>query len=133
MSIFWYGLADAAVAVHFAYLGYVLVGGFFAIRWPRTIAIHVLAVTWAVVIVTTKVPCPLTAAQNQFRENAGGQPLPGSFIDLYVRGTLFPAGQQSAAQAGLALVVLTSWALFIYRHAHPVRTAAPIGLPTDPP
>jgi uncharacterized protein DUF2784 len=129
----WYGLGDGIIAVHYAYLGYVLVGGFLAIRWPRTIAVHVLAVTWAVVIVTTKVPCPLTALQNQFRENAGGQPLSGSFIDLYVRGTFYPAGQQSAAQASLAVVVLASWIAFWHRHSSTRRTTTTVGLPTERP
>src|SRR5581483_7329124 len=83
----WRWLADAVVGLHYAYMGYMLLGGFLAWRWLRTIWLHVLAVVWAVSTVTTKIPCPLTAPQNHFRESAGRRPLGDSFINTYVRGT----------------------------------------------
>lgn len=105
----WLGLADSVVAIHYAFMVYLVVGGFIAWRWRKTIVLHVLAAIWAVLIVTTKVPCPLTALQNQFRERAGEQPLSSSFINLYVRGTLFPSNQQTISQALLAVVIIVSW------------------------
>ena len=109
----WRGLADGVVAVHYAYMAYLVVGGFIAWRWPRTIWLHVLAVGWAVAIVVTKVPCPLTALQNHFRESAGGRPLSDSFINLYIRGTFYPADQQTIARVVLGAVVLGSWIGFV--------------------
>ena len=67
----WLGLADAVVAVHYAYMAYLVVGGFIAWRWRWTIWTARSRRVWAIAIVATKVPCPLTALQNHFRESAG--------------------------------------------------------------
>lgn len=109
----WLGLADAVVAVHYAYMAYLVVGGFIAWQWRWTIWTHALAVIWAIAIVVTKVPCPLTALQNHFRENAGQRPLSDSFINLYIRGTFYPADQQTIARLAIAAVVLISWIGFV--------------------
>jgi hypothetical protein len=108
----WLGLADTMVAIHYAFMVYLVVGGFIAWRWRKTIVLHVLAVIWAVLIVTTKVHCPLTAAQNHFRENAGERPLSSSFINLYIRGTAYPANQQMIAQIILGIVIIASWVAY---------------------
>ena len=109
----WRILADATVAVHYGFLAYLLLGGFLAWRWPRTIVTHVAAAIWAVLIVTTSVPCPLTAAQNDFREHAGLNPLPKGFIELYVRGVLYSPSAEPLAQSLLAAVVLLSWIVLL--------------------
>jgi len=36
-------LADGVAGVHYAYLAYLLVGGFVAWRWPRTLVAHAIA------------------------------------------------------------------------------------------
>jgi hypothetical protein len=122
VNTLWRGLADTVIGVHFAYLAYLIVGGFIAWRWPKTFAIHVLAAVWAALIVTTKVPCPLTALQNQLREQAGERPLSDSFINVYVRGTFYPEGRQSIAQAAMGVVVLASWFVLLYRWRTRSRT-----------
>lgn len=105
----WRTLADAVVAVHFAFLAYVVLGGFVAWRWPRTIVLHALAAAWGLLIVTVAVPCPLTALENQFREWGGEDPLHQGFIGTYVTGTLYPAGDERLVQVIVGVVVLTSW------------------------
>jgi hypothetical protein len=111
----WRALADAVVGVHYAYMAYLVVGGFAAWRWRKTIWLHVAAVIWAALIVTTKVPCPLTALQNHFREDAGLRPLTSSFINLYIRGTFYPDDQQTLAQIVLGVIVIVSWIGFVRR------------------
>jgi hypothetical protein len=102
-------LADGVAGIHYAYLAYLIGGGFLAWRWPRTIVLHGLAAGWGALIVTTKVPCPLTAAQNELR-NLGGEPrLAESFINSYVRGTFYPAAHETVARAIVVAVVLVSW------------------------
>jgi hypothetical protein len=115
VNALWRGLADVMISVHYAYIAYLVVGGFIAWRWRKTIWLHIAAAIWAVAIIVTKVPCPLTALQNQFRENAGQHPLSTSFINLYVRGTLYPADHQTLAQLAIAVVILTSWIGFRLR------------------
>jgi hypothetical protein len=110
----WRVLADGIAGIHYAYIAYMIVGGFIAWRWPKTIVAHVLAVVWAVLIVTTKVPCPLTALQNNFRERAGDKPLSDSFINVYIRGTFYPEGQQTLSRVAVGVVILGSWAGYYY-------------------
>jgi Protein of Unknown function (DUF2784) len=117
----WRWLADGVVAVHFGFLAYVLAGGFLAWRWNKTVILHGLAAGWVALVVLAHLPCPLTALQNNLRERAGQPPLSDSFINVYVRGTLFPANQQLLAQVVLGLVVVTSWVLLLRR----TRRSAP--------
>jgi hypothetical protein len=101
--------ADGTAGLHFAFLGYLVAGGFAAWRWPKSIAAHLLAAAWAALIVVTSLPCPLTSLQNRLREQAGQPPLGASFIDTYVRGSFFPADRAGLAQALVAVVVVASW------------------------
>jgi hypothetical protein len=117
----WRLLADAVVGVHFAFLAYVVLGGFLAWRWRWTIATHVLAVIWAGLIVFVKIPCPLTALQNQFRQWGGQPAFRAGFIDHYVTGRLYPSGDARLAQVLVAVLVLVSWAGYVRRR----RTSGP--------
>jgi hypothetical protein len=108
-------LADTVAGVHYAYLAYLLVGGFVAWRWPRTIALHAVAAVWAVLITATPVPCPLTAAQNALRERGGQVPLRDSFIDTYIRGTFYPAAYETETRVVVAGIVVASWVGFALR------------------
>ena len=108
-------LADGVASVHYAYLVYLLVGGFIAWRWPRTIVAHIVAAIWAVLIIATPVPCPLTAAQNVLRELGGQSALPDSFINIYVRGTFYPAAHETETRAVVAAIVVVSWIGFVLR------------------
>lgn len=101
-------LIIAAVAAHFAFLAYAVFGGFLAWRWPRTIWAHLACVGWLVLVVTAPVSCPLTWAEDRVRERAGWAPTTG-FLDHYVAGVFYPVGHESAAQAVVALLALTSW------------------------
>ena len=72
----------ATVAAHFAYLLYVPSGGFLALRWPRTTALHVASVAWGVAVVGLRLPCPLTSLESWARRRADMDPLPtAGFID----------------------------------------------------
>jgi hypothetical protein len=108
-------LADGVAGVHYAYLAYLLVGGFVAWRWPRTIVLHAIAAVWAVLIIATPVPCPLTAAQNALRERGGLPPLHESFINTYIRGTFYPAAHETDTRVVVAGVVAVSWIGFALR------------------
>jgi hypothetical protein len=125
----WRVLADVVVGFHYAFMAFLVVGGFLAWRWRWLIWPHVIAVVWAVLIVTTHIPCPLTALQNHLRESAGQQPLSDSFINLYIRGTFYPQGQQSLSQAVLGVVVIAAWIGFVRRGR--AAQAAPAGARAD--
>ena len=100
------------VAVHFAFITYVVVGGFLALRWRWTIWLHVPVVVWGVGIVTLRYDCPLTWLEQWARHRAGMAPLTEGFIDHYIAGVLYPANYVMVVEAVVFAVVVTSWILF---------------------
>ncbi|BCQ10751.1 hypothetical protein JMUB5695_04210 [Mycobacterium heckeshornense] len=102
-----------AAAAHFAYLVYVPSGGFLALRWPRTIWLHLAAVLWGVAVVRWAAPCPLTWLENVAREKAQMRRLgPGGFIDHYVEGVLYPADATRSLQLLAFSAAGVSWLVF---------------------
>jgi hypothetical protein len=108
------------VGTHFAYLIYLPSGGFLALRWPRTIRLHVLAVVWGIGVVWLHFPCPLTSLEQWARTRAEMDPLPaGGFIDRYAAGVLYPSNRTGVAQALAFFAAAVSWvALAFKRHRH---------------
>jgi hypothetical protein len=129
----WYRLlALAAVGLHFGYLAYLLGGGYLAWRWPRSIGLHMLAAGWALLIVAARLSCPLTWLQNYLR-GLGGQPrLSNSFMDSYLRGVCYPAGEETYVRAAVAAAVLISWGALALRFWAPAqrRRTWPVGRQT---
>jgi Protein of Unknown function (DUF2784) len=109
-------LADVVVVTHYAFLALVAFGGYLAWRWRWVLPVHLAAVAWGVIVVVAHLPCPLTALQNNFRERGGQQPLHASFIDTYVRGTVYPSGGAVLAWLVVAAIVAGSWVGLVRRH-----------------
>ncbi|WP_018350719.1 DUF2784 domain-containing protein [Longispora albida] len=109
-------LADAAMVTHFAFLVYLVTGGFLAWRWRWTIVPHAAMVLWGVLIVTGLVDCPLTWVENWARERAGRPGLPSAgFIDHYIEGVIYPGEHTQQVRLVAAVVVLASWAGYVIR------------------
>jgi hypothetical protein len=107
------------VALHFAFIGYVVIGGFLALRWRRTIWLHIVAVIWGIAIATNRVDCPLTWLERWARARAGMAPLPpGGFIAHYVTGVIYPVGWVVGVQLVSFAVVALSWALYLRRRVN---------------
>jgi len=107
-------LATLVLALHFGYLAYLVLGGFLAWRWPRTIWLHLATAGWAVTIVAADllaggITCPLTHAEDWARRRAGDAPLTTGFIDRYLEGVIYPERYAAAAQALVGAAVLVSW------------------------
>lgn len=102
------------VAGHFAFLAYLVAGGFLALRWPRSTALHVAAVGWGMGSVLLSWPCPLTWLERWARAEAGMAPLPpDGFIAHYVTGVLYPANAATAVQVLVFVAVAVSWGLLV--------------------
>ncbi|GAA1646416.1 DUF2784 domain-containing protein [Georgenia ruanii] len=107
-------LADLVMAAHFGYLLYVVIGGFVAWRWPRSMVAHVMAIAWAGFAVLFGWDCPLTILENDLRRRAGEPGLsPGGFIRTYLTGHLYPEERLGLVRFGVALVVALSWVGFV--------------------
>lgn len=104
------------VGAHLAYLLYVPCGGFLALRWPKSILLHVPAVAWGVAVVALRLRCPLTSVESWARRRADMDPLPTSgFIDRYVTRHFVPPGCVGAAQALAFTAAAVSWAVLARR------------------
>ncbi|MBV1852920.1 DUF2784 domain-containing protein [Catellatospora tritici] len=109
-------LADATVAVHLAFLAYVVTGGFLA--WWRSWLIwpHLAAAAWGFATVVLRLKCPLTYVEDWARRRAGGQGLSRGFIDTYLSGVVYPERYTVHLQVLAAALVLTSWLGYLRHH-----------------
>ena len=101
-------LADAVVLVHVAFVAFVMLGGFLALRWRAVAWAHVPMAIWGVLIEYAGWICPLTPLENSLRARAGEAAYSGDFIGHYVLRLLYPTGLTSRVQ-----VVLGSFALAV--------------------
>ena len=117
-------LADSAMVAHFAFLAYLVVGGFLAWAWPRTIWVHAATAAYGFFNAVVGWACPLTHVENWARERAGDATLPATgFIDHYIAGVVYPPEHETLVQLLVAAVVLVSWVGFVVRRRR-VRPSA---------
>ena len=110
MSDLCYIVVAVVAAVQFAFIGYIVIGGFLAVRWPRTSWLHIPAVVW-VVGFALNLRCPLTELERWARDRAGMGPLsPEGFIEHYITGPWYPAGAAGIGQVLVFSTVCVSWA-----------------------
>ena len=107
-----YGLlADATVALHAAFIVFVVAGGLLVSRNARWALLHLPAVAWVAWLEFTRAICPLTPLENALRARAGDEGYAGGFIDHYLVPVIYPAGLTPGIQValGAALVVGNAW------------------------
>ncbi len=92
------GLADGVVLIHGAFVIFVVVGGFLALRWRKLAWIHLPAAIWGVMIEFAGWICPLTPLENALRARAGDAGYAGGFIEHYVLRALYPGGLTPTVQ-----------------------------------
>ena len=102
-------LVEAIVVLHFAFLAFIVLGGFLAWRWRGVIYAHLAAGVWAVLSLTIDLTCPLTVWENDLRGLAGMPLLQTGFIDHYIDGVWYPESATTLVQLVLGAIVLTSW------------------------
>ena len=107
-------LADLVLLLHAAFVVFVLLGGLFALRWPRAAWVHLPVVAWGAGIEFFGGICPLTPLENHWRRMAGEQGYAGGFVEHYVVGVLYPDGLTRDIQVALGLLVLVVNAAVYY-------------------
>ncbi|MER6947782.1 DUF2784 domain-containing protein [Nonomuraea sp. NPDC000554] len=109
-------IAELAMVAHFAFLAYLVLGGFLAWRWRRTIIVHLAVVAWALFSLASHVECPLTDVEDWGRRNAGLPQLPPSgFIDYYIEGVVYPEQYTNLVRLGVAVLILFSYVGYLLR------------------
>jgi drug/metabolite transporter superfamily protein YnfA len=101
-------MADLLVAIHFAFVVFVVAGGLLVLRWPRVAWAHVPAAVWGAVVEITGWICPLTPLENWLRRRAEGEAYAGDFVARYLMPMLYPEGltRDSQLVMGAAVVLL---------------------------
>jgi Protein of Unknown function (DUF2784) len=122
-------LADAAVAVHLAFILFVIAGGALVWRRPGWAWLHVPAVAWVAWLEFTQATCPLTPLENELRMRAGDAGYAGGFIRHYIEPIIYPGGltpgiQMLLGAAVVALNVAVYWRLW-HRLRRPAAGRAP--------
>ena len=84
--------ADLLVGIHFAFVLFVVFGGFLLFRWPRVAWLHVPAVIWGVLVEFAGWICPLTPLENRLRQAQGEAGYQGDFVARYILSSLYPEG-----------------------------------------
>ena len=99
-------LASLVLAVHGAFVLFVVAGGLLALRWPRVAWAHLPAAAWGAGIEIAGGVCPLTPLENRLRELAGQSGYDGGFVEHYLLAWLYPDGLTHEIQIALGAAVL---------------------------
>ncbi len=99
-------LASLVLAVHGAFVLFVVAGGALVLRWPRVAWAHLPAAAWGAGIELAGGICPLTPLENSLRELAGQAGYDGGFVEHYLLAWLYPDGLTREIQLALGLAVV---------------------------
>ncbi len=99
-------LADATVALHLAFILFVVGGSALVWRRPAWAWLHAPAVAWVAWLEFTHATCPLTPLENMLRARAGDAGYAGGFIEHYVEPVIYPGGLTPGIQVVLGALVV---------------------------
>ena len=107
-------LADTVVALHLAFILFV-VGGGLLVLWRRWWAVlHLPAVAWGAWTEFTGTLCPLTPWEQALRRQAGEAGYAGGFVEHYIVPLIYPATLTPRLQLALgAFVLLLNAAVYL--------------------
>jgi hypothetical protein len=103
----WYrALADLVLVAHFAFILFVIFGGFLAWRWPRVAWVHVPVAVYGAVVEFFGFICPLTPLEVSLRQRGGQAGYAGGFIEHYITAAIYPMGLTRQVQFILGVLVV---------------------------
>lgn len=78
------------LALHLAWILFVITGAFFTRNRPKLTALHLASLVWGIVVEVGPWPCPLTLTENFLELRAGIMPYSGSFLVHYLDRIVYP-------------------------------------------
>lgn len=124
MQLFYRILADVLVAIHFAYVAFVILGLVFTLggsvagwKWVRNFwfrAVHLAMIAVVVGEAWCGIVCPLTTWEDNLRELAGQATYRGGFIANLLHDTMYFEAEQwvfAVCYSLFGLLVLIAFAL----------------------
>lgn len=100
-------IADAILAFHLAFILFVSLGAFLALKWRWVPWLQLPAVAWVVFVEASGWICPLTSIENDFRARAGASTYQGDCLGHYLTAMIYPDGLTRNIQFVLGALVLT--------------------------
>jgi Protein of Unknown function (DUF2784) len=126
-------LADLTLALHLAFILFVVFGAIAVGRRPWIAVPHLLSAAWAAFVEFSGRICPLTPLENWFERRAGGAGYSGGFIDHYLVAIVYPRGLTRDVQWILgALVVVLNVAAYAWLLRRRRRRTITDMSPADP-
>jgi Protein of Unknown function (DUF2784) len=118
-------LAAGTLAVHLAFIAWVVFGALVT-RGRRWLAgLHVASLVYGILIEAGPWPCPLTLAENWFEAQAGVAPYRGPFLVHYLDAMVYPnVSPGLLVWAAVAVALLNGW---IYLRRRRRRRRAQLG------
>lgn len=108
-------LADCVLALHFAFILWVVFGVLATRRRPVLRWFHIACLVWGVLVELTPWPCPLTLLENWLELKAGVSPYQGGFLLHYLDKLVYP--DVSPTLLTITGVAVCAWNLAVYlRH-----------------
>src|SRR6476646_8116622 len=98
--------ADTLVALHLAFIAFVIAGGLLTFKHRAWAIVHLPAVAWAAWTEFTSTVCPLTPWENALRAAAGAAGYTESFVAHYIVPRIYPQGLTPHAQLGLGVAIV---------------------------
>lgn len=109
--------ADAVVLTHFAFVLFVVFGGFLVIRWKKLAWVHLPIAIYGAAIEFVGWICPLTPLENHLRRRGGEAGYEGGFVEHYIMRILYPEGLTPSVSIalGVGVVVINVVAYWLAR------------------
>jgi len=98
--------ADLIVLVHFAFILFVIGGGFIVLKWRWFIWLHLPAAAWGTLAITFRWICPLTPLENSLRRASGNSSYSGGFIRHYLEPIIYPTGFDPSVYMLMGIAVI---------------------------
>lgn len=108
-------LVALVLAVHLAWILWVIVGAFFTRGRPWLTAFHLASLAWGVIVDSGPWPCPLTTLELELETKAGLPVYHGSFLVHYLDAIVYPNLPVSAIIWGATGVCCANLLLYGYR------------------
>ncbi len=103
------------VALHLAFIAFLLAGGFLAWVWPSVALAHILCLVVSTAIYLGGYDCPLTNLEKRLRTVAGQRVYSEGFIAHYLVAPVRSRGMTKGLGLGIVGVVV---ALTVFAYAH---------------
>lgn len=102
----WSLLADVVLALHTAFVVFVVAGGLLVLRWPEVAWAHVPCAAWGALVELMGWVCPLTPLEIRLRRMAGESAYEEGFLAHYFEPILYPSGLTREVQLWLGVGVI---------------------------